>query len=288
MSSNVSASSRGEALHGAGVRAARARRARRVQQRLGRQRRRRAHAHAADRARGGAERRHDAHVPRRRGRAAHGKGERGQRWPADRVELAADIRSDGAAARVQQHHDQVHRAARESPTTLAFELTVEDSTGNLGRATTDVTVLPARDSDKFLSLDVARGASFDTFEVVAALAGGADHRHRFAPVYAVRASVSRLPVARRSLGRLQLRSRGVRGRRAAVHRERLPRRMAGGSDAGTATGRRHRVRGRVARRRHGTQRAGRDARDALVELALHAASAAPRRARAQPAFRRHA
>ena len=61
----------------------------------------------------------------------------------------------------------------ESPTRLAFELTVEDSTGNLGRATTDVTVLPARDSDKFLSLDVARGASFDTFEVVAALAGGA-------------------------------------------------------------------------------------------------------------------
>ena len=32
---------------------------------------------------------------------------------------------------------------------------------------------PARDSDKFLSLDVARGASFDTFEVVAALSGGA-------------------------------------------------------------------------------------------------------------------
>jgi len=61
-----------------------------------------------------------------------------------------------------------------SQTTMAFELTVEDSTGNLGHATMDVTVVPARDSDKFLSFDVARGASFDTFEVVAALAGGAD------------------------------------------------------------------------------------------------------------------
>jgi hypothetical protein len=38
---------------------------------------------------------------------------------------------------------------------------------------TELVVLPARDSDKFLSFDVARGASFDTFEVVAALAGGA-------------------------------------------------------------------------------------------------------------------
>ncbi len=61
----------------------------------------------------------------------------------------------------------------DSPTALTFELTVEDSTGSLGHATADVTVLPARDSDKFLSFDVARGASFDTFEVVAALAGGA-------------------------------------------------------------------------------------------------------------------
>jgi hypothetical protein len=60
-----------------------------------------------------------------------------------------------------------------APTALGFELTITDSTGNTGRATTDVTVLPARDSDKFLSLDVARGPSFDTFEVVAALAGSA-------------------------------------------------------------------------------------------------------------------
>lgn len=60
----------------------------------------------------------------------------------------------------------------DSPTSLAFELTVEDSTGDLGRASTTITVLPTRDSDKFLSFDVARGVSFDTFEVVAALAGG--------------------------------------------------------------------------------------------------------------------
>ena len=60
-----------------------------------------------------------------------------------------------------------------APTALTFELTVTDSTGNSGKVSTDVTVLPSRDSDKFLTLDVARGASFDTFEVVAALAGGA-------------------------------------------------------------------------------------------------------------------
>jgi len=58
-------------------------------------------------------------------------------------------------------------------TALAFEVSVQDSTGNIGSAATDVTVIPARDSDKFLSLDVARGASFDKFDVVAALAGGA-------------------------------------------------------------------------------------------------------------------
>ena len=60
-----------------------------------------------------------------------------------------------------------------APTTLSFTLTVTDSTGNTGSAVTDISVLPSRDSDKFLTLDVARGASFDTFEVVAALAGGA-------------------------------------------------------------------------------------------------------------------
>ena len=63
-----------------------------------------------------------------------------------------------------------------SSTVLRFELTVTDSTGNKGSAATDITVLPARDSDKFLTLDVARGASFDTFEVVAALASGASTR----------------------------------------------------------------------------------------------------------------
>jgi hypothetical protein len=61
----------------------------------------------------------------------------------------------------------------ESATDIGVELTVTDSTGNRGSAATNVTVLPARDSDKFLSLDVARGASFDTLELVAALAGGA-------------------------------------------------------------------------------------------------------------------
>lgn len=61
----------------------------------------------------------------------------------------------------------------ESATDLSVELTVTDSTGNRGSAATNVLVLPARDSDKFLSLDVARGAPFDTFELVAALAGGA-------------------------------------------------------------------------------------------------------------------
>ncbi|HZL93701.1 MAG TPA: hypothetical protein VFB99_08655, partial [Vicinamibacterales bacterium] len=58
-------------------------------------------------------------------------------------------------------------------TELTFELTVGDSTGNTGSASAAVTVLPARDSDKFLSLDVARGVPFDTFEIVAALASGA-------------------------------------------------------------------------------------------------------------------
>jgi len=58
-------------------------------------------------------------------------------------------------------------------TELRFELTVTDSTGHTGGASAAVTVVPARDSDKFLSLDVARGVPFDTFEIVAALASGA-------------------------------------------------------------------------------------------------------------------
>ena len=49
-----------------------------------------------------------------------------------------------------------------APTALGIELTVTDSTGNKGSTSTDITVLPSRDSDKFLTLDVARGASFDT------------------------------------------------------------------------------------------------------------------------------
>ncbi len=60
-----------------------------------------------------------------------------------------------------------------SPTKLTFALTVEDSTANTSSASIDVTVVPARDSDKFLSLDVGRSATFDSFKVVAALAGGA-------------------------------------------------------------------------------------------------------------------
>jgi hypothetical protein len=59
------------------------------------------------------------------------------------------------------------------PTELTFELTVEDSTLNKSSASIDVNVLPGRDSDKFLSLDVGRSATFDTFKIVAALAGGA-------------------------------------------------------------------------------------------------------------------
>ena len=58
-------------------------------------------------------------------------------------------------------------------TRLTFELTVEDSTKNTGSASIDVTVLPGRDSDKFLSLDVRTGPTFDAFAVVAALHGGA-------------------------------------------------------------------------------------------------------------------
>ena len=60
-----------------------------------------------------------------------------------------------------------------APTKLTFALTVEDSTANTSSASIDVTVTPARDSDKFLSLDVGRSSTFDSFKVVAALAGGA-------------------------------------------------------------------------------------------------------------------
>ncbi|HEU4618541.1 MAG TPA: hypothetical protein VFV10_10890 [Gammaproteobacteria bacterium] len=60
-------------------------------------------------------------------------------------------------------------------TKLTFELTVEDTDHLTGTASIDVHVTPARDPDKFLSLDV-RGATrntFDRFQVVPALAEGA-------------------------------------------------------------------------------------------------------------------
>lgn len=60
-------------------------------------------------------------------------------------------------------------------TTLAFELTVADSSRDTGSTSVEVTVVPARDADKFLSLDL-RGAAlgtFDDFQIVAALAEGA-------------------------------------------------------------------------------------------------------------------
>lgn len=63
--------------------------------------------------------------------------------------------------------------AVDAPTTLTFELTVEDSTGDTARAPAEVTVVPARDSDKFLSLDIATDPIFDSFKIVTALAGGA-------------------------------------------------------------------------------------------------------------------
>ena len=195
------------------------------------------------------------HVPRRRGGAAHGQGERGQRRAADRVELAADFRSGRAAARDQQHDDEVHGPRRRAPTALGFELTVTDSTGNPAAQRRISSCCP-RDSDKFLSLDVARGASFDTFEVVAALAGGAAHRQRVAPLHAGGASVSRLSVARSA---------------PAADCSFDSAAFASGVPQSTTSGclvewledltpepcrRRHGVRGRVARGRHGAQRAG--------------------------------
>jgi hypothetical protein len=60
-----------------------------------------------------------------------------------------------------------------APTVLTFALTVEDSTFDTDEAAIDVTVVPAQDADKFLSLDVRTGSTFDGFRVVAALAGGA-------------------------------------------------------------------------------------------------------------------
>lgn len=61
----------------------------------------------------------------------------------------------------------------DAPATLTFRLEVEDATGDTGTATVDVGVVPAGDADKFLSLDVRTGGAFDSFKVVAALAGGA-------------------------------------------------------------------------------------------------------------------
>ena len=172
-----------------------------------------------------------------------------------------------------------------APTALNFELTVTDSTGNAGSASTDVIVLPSRDSDKFLSLDVARGASFDTFEVVAALAGGASTGNVPRPFTLAVTGLSRLSAAFGARGRLRLRFGRVRERRTAVDDDGLPRRVARGSDAGAAR-RRHGARGRVARGRHGAGRAGCRPRHALVERALHAARAAPRRPGVQPKIRR--
>lgn len=64
----------------------------------------------------------------------------------------------------------------ETSTDLSFELSVEDSSGETGRSSLDVTVVPAQDADKFLSLDVRTGSaeSFDRFKVVAALVDNAD------------------------------------------------------------------------------------------------------------------
>ena len=59
----------------------------------------------------------------------------------------------------------------EAATTMSFELAVEDTFGVTARETVQLTVVPARDSDKFLSLDISSGLTFDGFRVVAALAG---------------------------------------------------------------------------------------------------------------------
>jgi len=58
-------------------------------------------------------------------------------------------------------------------TALSFRLTVSDSAGQTDSASLSVTVVPARDSNRFLSLDIASGMTFDSFRVVAALDGGA-------------------------------------------------------------------------------------------------------------------
>lgn len=62
-------------------------------------------------------------------------------------------------------------------TTMTFELTVTDTDDTTDRASIDVTILPAQDGDKFLSLDLRSGTStsntFDNFKAVVALADGA-------------------------------------------------------------------------------------------------------------------
>lgn len=61
----------------------------------------------------------------------------------------------------------------ETAETLGFELTVEDSSGDNASGSVEVGVVPARDADKLLSLDVGTGSAFDGFKAVAALAPGA-------------------------------------------------------------------------------------------------------------------
>jgi mono/diheme cytochrome c family protein len=60
-------------------------------------------------------------------------------------------------------------------TVLSFQLTVEDTDQLTSNASVDVAVVPAQDADKFLSLDLRAPVrdTFDTFDVVAALAEGA-------------------------------------------------------------------------------------------------------------------
>lgn len=62
-------------------------------------------------------------------------------------------------------------------TTMTFELTVTDTDDATDQASVDVTILPAQDADKFLSLDLRSGTSttntFDNFKAVVALADGA-------------------------------------------------------------------------------------------------------------------
>ena len=61
-----------------------------------------------------------------------------------------------------------------SSTPLEFALTVEDSDGATASSNVSVTVVPAQDADRFLSLDITgmNQASFDTFKVIAALGDG--------------------------------------------------------------------------------------------------------------------